>query len=294
MSEPIYLGPDDPLDWLRLLIGEAASEPLMSNLREFAERIRALEPSAVEQLRPDDADPDCPAEFRISNDGGGIEFHDLGRHSAAARWAVRHAALGGWWRHRGAAPSRAAHRAWAEGVQQATHRLLYLLRTAEPHDRMALQRGGLTGGWRMLPAHPVRDGEGWLVTTLQSLDKAAGADLRHLGEPNGRDRQPDRRASAATESPPTAAHDAVPIWLHFRPDACPSSYYSKSETRQRQLPGSFVAFVELLHEMATGDKRRYVRRDVQDALREHEKAISLRYSLTASAKPRARRTAGPV
>ena len=45
-------------------------------LRDLAERIRDLEPSAIELLRPDGADPDCPAGFRSL--GGGVVLHELG------------------------------------------------------------------------------------------------------------------------------------------------------------------------------------------------------------------------
>jgi hypothetical protein len=283
MSGSIYLGPDEPLDWLRGFIGEATSERLIADLRELAERIRDLEPLAIKLLMPDDSDPDCPAEFRISNDGNGIPLNDLGRHSSAARWAIRGAVVRGWRRHREVVPT-AAHRAWAEGVQMATRKLLGLLRTAKPRDLMALQRGGLSGGSRMLPARPELDGKGWLVIALESLDRAAGADLRRLGDRNGGDRQPDLLAGAEHATIPTAAHDAIPIWLHFRPDEPPTSNDGKRETGGRT--GSFVTFVELLHNMATGRSGRYVRRDVQAVLKEYSKAIDCRYGRPALARLR--------
>jgi hypothetical protein len=302
MSGPIYLGPDDPLEWLRGFVGEAAAAPLMNDLRELARRIRDLEPSAVEQLRPDDADPDCPAAFRVSNDGDGIDLHDLGRHAAAARWAIRAAVLRGWWRDRETVPSRAGRRVWAEDVGRAARHLRSLLRRGSPRDRMALQASGLAGGRRMLPAHPDRDGKGWLVAALESVDVAATRDLRRLGEGPSvgpkealnrkcGDWQPDFGAGAAGAAIQTAAHDAVPIWLHFRPDARPTSNDSKRRSGQRT--DSFDEFVAYLHEMATGEKR-YVRRDVQAALKEYREAVALRYGRATSGKPRARRRARPV
>jgi hypothetical protein len=168
MSEAICLGPADPLEWLRGFVQDPPSAKLMADLQDLAERIGELEPAALELLRPDESVPDWPTGFR--SPGGGIVLHELGRHSAAARWAIREAVVRGWWRYRDPVPSRAAHRAWAEEVQRATRRLLGLLRTGTPRDRMAIQQGGLLGGSPMLPARPDLDGPGWLVTVLDSLD----------------------------------------------------------------------------------------------------------------------------
>jgi hypothetical protein len=264
-SQGIYLGPADPLEWLRGFVDGATFATDVRELRDLADRIGDLEPSAIELLRPDGADPDCPAGFRSL--GGGVVLHELGRHPAAARWAIREAVVRGWWRYRDPVPRRAAHRAWAEDVRRSARRLLDLLRTASPRDRMAIQQGGLLGGSRMLPARPDLDGPGWLATALESLERAAAAELRRLGEPSGADRQPDRRAGASPGPLPTAAHDAVPIWLHFRPDQRPASTED----------GPFDQLVRLLEEMATGRRERYVRRDVRDALRDYATAIARTY-----------------
>jgi hypothetical protein len=93
------------------------------------------------------------------------------------------------------------------------------------------------------------------------------AELRRLGEPSGADRQPDRRAGASPGPLPTAAHDAVPIWLRFRPGQPPASTED----------GPFDQFVQILEEMATGRRERYVRRDVRDALRDYAEAIARTY-----------------
>jgi hypothetical protein len=287
MSGPIYLGPDDPLEWLRGFIGEATAAALRYDLRELAGRVRDLEPSAVKELRPDDADPDCPAAFRASNDRDGIDLHDLGRHSAAARWAIREAVVRCWWRRRDMR-TRKARRDWDEQVRRATRSLLGLLRTATPLDRMALQRRGLSR--RMLPARPSSDGEGWLVKALEALDRAVTEDLQRLGELKDADAdearkrksadwRPGREAGAAPRPMPTVAHDALPVWLHFRPDARPTTNDGKSESRRST--GSFVAFVafvDLLQQMVNSDgKGRYVRREVRQALNDHAERIAQRY-----------------
>jgi hypothetical protein len=278
MSEAIYLGPADPLEWLRGFVQDPPSAKLMADLQDLAERIGDLEPSAIELLRPDDTDPDCPAEFRVSNDGDGVPLSDLGRHSAAARWAIRQAVVQGWRRAREAVPSRSEHGKKMQTTQEKARALLGELRTLGPRDRAALQGGGLHGGSKTLPARPDLDGEGWLVTVLESLDNAAEAELQRLGKQLEADLQqarkqksadwrPDRRAGASPGPLPTAAHDAVPIWLHFRRDRPPASTED----------GPFDQFVGFLEEMATGRRERYVRRDVQEALRDYGTAIARTY-----------------
>src|SRR3954471_19108952 len=125
---------------------------------------------------------------------------------------------------------------------------------------------------RWMPARPDLDGEGTLIYVLKRLVDAAEADLKRLHE-SGPARWPDLQAGVSTGSPVTAAHVALPIWLHFRPKERPTS----SDKKPVSEGGFFLEFVACLHEIATGNSRD-VKPDVLRALKEYEGAITQRYS----------------
>jgi hypothetical protein len=242
--------------------------------------------SMADLLQPDHAGQDPPANMREQGDG--IALEDLGRHAGAARWAIRSAATSGWLRACESVPTRAARKKRMTNVLRKTKALLGELRTLEPRDYMALQQTAtdirlLTLRYpnlgrarpqllRWLPARPDLDGEGTLATMLGMLADAAEADLRRLSE-SGPARWKDLQAGVATGWPVTAAHDAMPIWLHFRRDRRPTSHRNKKPSREG---GSFVELVEYLHFMASG-KTRDVKTDVLRAFEDYAEAIDRLY-----------------
>jgi hypothetical protein len=265
-ADGVDLGPSDAHDWLCGFVYTDPTPAKQRQLRPLAKRIEQFEPAALDLLQPRDAVQDASA--REDSDGEGIALETLGRHSGAARWAIRAAAVRGWHAQREDVPTRKERRERLKALDTATQTLLETLDRLGPRDRAALQAAGLKGGSKMLPAHPELDGQGWLATALQSLKDSVARDLARLGPASDGDWAQDWSAGNPSGYNDTAiiASEALMIWMHFRPCRRPTSAEN----------GPFDRFVRILCEMAT-DKPKYVRRSVRAVLKEYEQPIAARY-----------------
>jgi hypothetical protein len=264
-ADGIDLGPAEPHEWLCGFVYRDPTPSQRIQLKGLARRIAEFEPVALALLCPVDADEDWPENIRHR---GGIVLHQLGRHSGAARWAIRGAALRGWQACREDVPTKKERRNRLATTQRSVEALVQDLRRLNPRDRMALQAAGLIGGSAMLPAHPEDDGPGWLVTNLRALDDSIAAEVARLGQPSDGDWVTDWSAgdplnrNAATR----IADDAVEIWVHFRPDRKPTATPA----------GPFEQLVRTINNMAR-EKTEDLRRSVKAALKANRERIVRQY-----------------
>jgi hypothetical protein len=277
----VDLGPADPHEWLCGFLYSAPSKMQQDELLPLAGRIAEREPAALGFLAPDQGIEDWPAAIRHAD---GIVLHQLGRHSAAAQWAVRQAVARGWQRNKDV-PSRSLRKKETEKLRHAMASSLRQLRLMSPHTLMALQqsmpddrlftheipRKGASGGGLVsrLPARVDLDGKGALEQMLESLIRAADADLERLQALGVAYRWPDWAAGSAENQHVTLAHEAVPLWLHFRPEKKPTQAIARADT--------FSEFAGVMHEIATGDFNRDMKRDVPAALAYYNESIVNRY-----------------
>lgn len=276
----VDLGPTDAHEWLCGFLYAEPTQAQREALEPLAGRIQAHEERAVDVLAPDAGDADWPQEARQRD---GVVLHQLGRHEAAARWGVRQATARGWRRYRNV-PSRSARKQEMEKLRKAAIALSNQLRKLSPHSLMALQQSAPDDrlfvaeapsnrkpGTRFiarLPARPHLDGKGAFQRMLEGVIAAADADLHRLASIGTAYRWPDWTAGSTENVHVTLAHEAVPLWLHFRADRRPSKSIGSR---------SFSELAEIMHEIATGEASRDMRRDVHAALLYYSDAISSRY-----------------
>ena len=266
----VDLGPGDPHEWLCGYVWQSPTQAQRRKLGALGERIAKHESEALQLLRIDIRDQDWPAELRHR---GGIVLHQLGRHAAAAKWAVRRAVVNGWRANLEFVPTKQETREQYVAIRNSAQSLSDVLAKLCTRNRMALQHAGLLNGANVLPSEPSEKRPDNLRLVVGSLAQAAANELERLGPPSQGDWAADVAAGdpAALRPDQRLAHEAVHVWSHFRPDRRPSG----------KAPGPFLGFLTSLNLMATG-RSANMERAAKWAVKSNVQLLSLRYPHAAS------------